>query len=89
MICTVRTAGYSGHVLHISAIFLLISSCKISFKIRNLVTMDNIPTTEEVNANYKTRAPKFDEKIHQGDTEDWVALSAKRKPLTVGLPPNF
>ena len=49
--------------------------------------MDQVKTTEEVNADYKTRAPKFDEKIHQDDTEDWVAWSARRKPLTVGLPP--
>ena len=51
--------------------------------------MSKCKTTEEVNAEYKSRAPKFDEKIHQGDTEDWLALSAKRKPFTVGLPPNF
>ena len=50
--------------------------------------MDQIKTTQEVNAEYKSRAPKFDEKIHLGDTEDWVALSAKRKPFTVSLAPE-
>ena len=50
--------------------------------------MERVKTTEEVNAEYKTRAPKFDEKIHFGDTEDWVALSAKRKPFTVCIPPK-
>ena len=49
---------------------------------------NNVPvmaerTTAEVNAEYKSRAPKFHEKIDAGDTEDMVAFSRKRKPFTV------
>ena len=40
-------------------------------------------TTDKVNAEYKSRAPKFHEKIDAGDTEDMVAFSRKRKPFTV------
>ena len=40
-------------------------------------------TTAEVNAEYKSRAPKFHEKIDASDTEDMVAFSRRRKPFTV------
>ena len=40
-------------------------------------------TTQQVNEDYKTRAPKFDEKIDAGATEDLVAWFQKRKPMTV------
>ena len=39
-------------------------------------------TTGELNAEYKSRAPKFHEKIDAGDTEDMVAFTRKRKPFT-------
>ena len=44
---------------------------------------ERVKTTEEVNNDYKTRAPKFDEKVDAGDTEDLVAWFQKRKPITV------
>ena len=44
---------------------------------------DVIKTTHEVNECYKSRAPKFEEKIDAGDTEDLVALCHKRKPFAV------
>ena len=40
-------------------------------------------TTGEVNAEYKSRAPKFHEKIDAGDTKDMVAFIRKRKLFTV------
>ena len=40
-------------------------------------------TTGEVNAEYKSQAPKFHEKIDASDTEDMVAFSRRRKPFTV------
>ena len=44
---------------------------------------ERVLTTEKVNQDYKTRAPKFDEKVDAGDTEDLVAWYQKRKPITV------
>ena len=51
----------------------------------NNVAVKQERTTAEVNAEYKSRAPKFHEKIDPGDTEDMVAFTRKRKPLTVSL----
>ena len=42
-----------------------------------------VKTTIKVHSEYKTRAPKFVEKIDAGDTEDLVAWFQKRKPITV------
>ena len=44
---------------------------------------DVVKTTHEVNECYKSCAPKFEEKIDTGDTEDLVALCHKRKPFVV------
>ena len=49
------------------------------------VESDVVKTTEEVNDCYKIRAPKFEEKIDAGDTEDLVALCHKRKPFAVNF----
>ena len=51
----------------------------------NNVAVKQECTTAEVNAEYKSRAPKFHEKINTGDTEDMVAFTRERKPLTVSL----
>ena len=48
-------------------------------------TSERVQTTEEVNNDYKKRAPKFDEKVDAGDTQDLVAWFQKRKPITVFL----
>ena len=50
---------------------------------------DVVWTTEEVNESYKTRAPKFEEKIDTGDTEDLVALCHRRKPFAVNFSDTF
>ena len=50
---------------------------------------DHVRTTEEVNESYKTRAPKFEEKIDAGDTEDLVALCHRRKPFAVNFQTHF
>ena len=49
----------------------------------NNVAVKQERTTGEVNAEYKSQAPKFHEKIDTGDTEDMVAFTRKRKPFTV------
>ena len=46
---------------------------------------DNVPTTADIHAQYKSKAPKFDEKISITDTEDLLALCQKRKAFTVTL----
>ena len=49
----------------------------------NNVAVKQERTTGEVNAEYKSRTPKFHEKIDTGDTEDMVAFTRKKKPFTV------
>ena len=49
----------------------------------NNVAVKQERTTGEVNAEYKSQAPKFHEKIDAGDTEDMVAFTRKRKPFIV------
>ena len=44
---------------------------------------DNVPTTADIHAQYKTKAPKFEEKISVTDTEDLLALCQKHKAFTV------
>ena len=45
--------------------------------------LEPVKTTIEIHNEYKTQAPKFDEKIDAGDTEDLVAWYQQRKPITV------
>ena len=47
------------------------------------VDSDIVRTTQEVNDSYKSCAPKFEEEIDAGDTEDLVALCHRRKPFAV------
>ena len=44
---------------------------------------ENVPTTANIHAQYKTKAPKFEEKTSISDTEDLLALCQKRKAFTV------
>ena len=44
---------------------------------------DNVLTTADIHAQYKTKAPKFEEKISVSDTEDLLALCQKHKAFTV------
>ena len=45
--------------------------------------MAKVRTSAEVDADYKTRVPKFPEKVDWADTEDYVAIGMKRKVLMV------
>ena len=49
------------------------------------VKSDIVRTTQEVNESYKSHAPKFEEKIDAGDTEDLVALCHRLKPFAVNF----
>ena len=46
---------------------------------------DNVPTTADIHAQYKTKAPKFEEKISVTNTEDLLALCQKCKAFMVTL----
>ena len=46
---------------------------------------DLVLTSHEVNMQYKSRAPKFDEKISVSDTQDLVGYCRRRKPLVVNF----
>ena len=46
---------------------------------------DYVLTTADIHAQYKTKAPKFEEKISITNTEDLLALCQKRKAFMVTL----
>ena len=46
---------------------------------------DNVPTTTNIHAQFKTKAPKFEEKISITNTEDLLALCQKLKAFTVKI----
>ena len=54
----------------------------VTIEENNNVEVKQEHTTGEVNAEYKSQALKFHEKIDASDTEDMVAFS-RRKPFTV------
>ena len=49
------------------------------------IKMDRVPTTAEIDAQYKQHIPKFPEKLDWGDTEDYVAIGMRRKPVMVRI----
>ena len=46
---------------------------------------DNVLTIADIHAQYKTKAPKFEEKISITNTEDLLALCQKREAFMVTL----
>ena len=45
--------------------------------------MSEVMTTAEVDAQYKSKVPKFPEKLSFGDTDDYAGVSLKMKAFTV------
>ena len=48
-------------------------------------TSKSTRTSAEVDAEYKGRVPKFDEKIDACHTDDLLGIKMKRKPLLVSV----
>ena len=55
----------------------------------NNVAVKQECTTGEVNAEYKSRAPKFHEKIDAGDTEDHGGFHQEKEALHSKLKSNL
>ena len=68
---------------HISAILISFGVLAKFYKFE--IIMERIPTSAEVDAQYKECIPEFPEKLDYGDTKDYVAIGMRRKPVMVCL----